>query len=89
MNIDEQIEWLERCVAKFGKSEGAQEILSTLRALKNGDVTTSQAHSALILLSAIITTLEKGETYHVVPEDLPWMMVILKLMPQMPLADER
>ncbi len=37
MNIDEQIEWLERCVAKFGKSEGAQEILSTLRALKESE----------------------------------------------------
>lgn len=49
-------------------------------------ITTSQAHSALILLSCIASKLQAGDTFHVVPEDLPWIMVALELMPQMPLA---
>jgi hypothetical protein len=49
--------------------------------------TTSQAHSALILLSVIATALERGESYRLVPEDLPWIMVALELMPAMPLVE--
>jgi hypothetical protein len=52
-------------------------------------MTTSEAHSALILLSVIASTLERGETYTVDPADLKWILVILELMPQMPLQDER
>ncbi len=52
-------------------------------------ITTNQAQSALILLSVIATTLERGEPYTVSPADLPWIMVTLRLMPEMPLADER
>lgn len=53
------------------------------------NITTSQAQSALILLSVIASKLETGQPYTVDPSDLPWIMVILELMPQMPLADER
>lgn len=52
-------------------------------------VTTSQAQSALVLLSWIATNLEQGKPYTIEPSDLPWIMVMLDLMPQMPLADER
>lgn len=51
--------------------------------------TTPQAQSALILLSVIASTLERGETYHIQPEDLPWIRVVLELMPNAPLGDGR
>jgi hypothetical protein len=52
-------------------------------------ITTDKAQSALILMSVIASKLQSGEPYTVDPADLPWIMVILELMPKMPLADER
>ena len=52
-------------------------------------VTTDQAQSALILLSVMAADLEKGIPFTVKPADLPWIMVIFDLLPQMPLDDER
>jgi hypothetical protein len=51
-------------------------------------VTTDQAQSALIMLSAIAYSLECGKSYRVECADLKWVKVILELMPQMPLEDE-
>jgi hypothetical protein len=51
-------------------------------------VTTDQAQSALILLSAIAYALERNQSYRLYPTDLKWIKVILELMPQMPLEDE-
>ena len=51
-------------------------------------ITTDQAQSALILLSAIAYSLECGQSYRIECADLPWIKTILELMPQMPLKDE-
>ena len=48
-------------------------------------MTNEKAQSALILLSVIANSLERGEPYTISPADLPWVMVILELMPEMPL----
>lgn len=52
-------------------------------------ITTDQAQSALMLLSAAINMLETGCEFKLIPADLPWVLVILELMPQMPLQDGR